>query len=273
MREDSQTSIKKFIYILNILKKEGINVSEIKQTNTVDGKTEYTKLSDIVSSDILEKYNLDGEYKIGARITSVKSEYKGNARLAITEEDRQKIEEFKLFSRTADRAKAIEILEKLQQAGIDTSSIPAMIKNEAGERTFARASDVVDMEILKECNINPAYKLGTKIHYLRQAYKGEYPITEEEKAKITALRIIKEGRTSIKDLITMLESLKQEGIDITKIKHVITVAGQRRYVVLSDIISEEILRKHNWNGDYKIGAKISTAKLAYKGIRNISNNR
>lgn len=272
MKKNSAPSIRKLIFVLNILRKEGIDLSGIKQTNTTNGKTVPTKLSDIVSSDILERQGLDGEYKIGTYITLAKSACNGKSRLTISEEDKEKIERFKLFDRNSDREKAIKTLEKLQKAGIDTSSIPAMIRDEKGEKSFAIASEVIENDILEKCKIDPKYKLGSKIHYLRQAYKGVYPITEEERTRIEKLEIIEEGRTSISDLIPILKNLQSEGIDITKIQSVIMKNGKRRYVVLSDIVSEEILKKYNWDGDYRIGPKILTAKLAYKGIRNISNN-
>lgn len=272
MKKNSAPSIKKLIFVLNILRKEGIDLSGIKQTNTVKGKTIPTKLSDVVSLDILEKHGLDGEYKIGAYITLAKTACNGNSRLTITEEDKEKIERFRLFDRNSDREKAIKILERLQKAGIDTSSIPAMIRDKKGEKSFAIASEVVENDILEKCKIDPEYKLGSKIHYLRQAYKGVYPITEEERVRIEKLKILEEGRTSISDLIPILKDLQSEGVDITKIQSITRKNGKRRYVVLSDIITEEILKKYNWDGDYRIGPKILTAKLAYKGIRNISNN-
>lgn len=160
----------------------------------------------------------------------------------------------------------IDILEKLKIEGININEIQ-QYKQTEGTRNFITLKDTVSEEILKKYNWNRDYKIGTKISMAKEAYKGRGGciLTDEDRSKLEQLGLKITSKSTISSLIDVLEILKQEEIDVSKIKQSITTKGKVRSTTLADIIEEDKIKQHGLDGNYNIGRAINQAKSAYKG--------
>ncbi len=176
------------------LKQEEIDINTIKQSEERNGTREVITLKDIVSEDILNKYNLDKDYRIGPKISTAKLAYKGRGKCILTSEDRRSLEELGLIINSESSiSKLIDILEILKQEGIDVSKIK-QAKSVNGEIKSTILSDVVEQSKIEKYDLDSKYNIGRAINQAKSAYKGTgtCTITEEEKRKLEELGIIKE---------------------------------------------------------------------------------
>ena len=155
--------------------------------------------------DIIKKYGLDKDYKVGEKISNMLQRYKGNVTYPITEQEKERIERLGLLAKDKDRVSSlsekIRILEILQSEGVIISKIPAE-KMERGKRVSTTIEDIaqtgIDIyEIINKHGLDKKYKIGFKIANIVRAYKEDDTITEEEKR-----RIIGVGTTSCRVLET-----------------------------------------------------------------------
>jgi len=94
-------------------------------------------------------------------------------------------------------------------------------------------------------------------------------ITQSDKNRIEALGFIKEQRSSTEETLDILEQLKEEGVDVTKIQMKSTrETGKERSTYLYEIQYEkieEIIEKLGLDRNYPIGFKMSRMLQAYRG--------
>ena len=171
----------------------------------------------------------------------------------------------------------LDILEVLKKEGVDVSKIQKTKTQDGEQRTTYLYEVELDNieEIIKKLNLDRNYAIGIQINYMVQTYRGNNlgKIPETFEKRIENLGFEKEIKKkkqndAIKNLLDVLESLKAEGIDITKIKQTVVENGKSRHTCLYDIKNdniEEIINKLGLNRDYKIGSKIANMLQIYKG--------
>ena len=113
-------AIEECLDILEILKEEKINVRTIPVVKRVNGKDKYVNLGQLeeygfVIDPILEKYNLDREYPIGAKITNLRQAYRG-VRCSITDEEKKRAEVLGIVRIKDMQLEQDELNKKLEQA-------------------------------------------------------------------------------------------------------------------------------------------------------------
>ena len=95
---EKMNDIEEVIKVLEILKKEGVNVGKLRISKIIEsGKAEFFNLAQISENqvdikEIMEKYNLDPQYAIGRKISYLRGAYKGNNGRYLKEEEKRKAE-------------------------------------------------------------------------------------------------------------------------------------------------------------------------------------
>lgn len=270
----SKTSIEETLDILEKIEEEGIDVAKIQRFIKKDKKIRSTylyEIPDVNIERIIEKYKLNRNYPIGMKISRMVQAYNGTSDAAIKEEDKRRIEKFGLIKEKTVLEEALEVIEILSQEGIDVISIKNFVTNEEKKRStylYEVEDDRIE-SIIKEYGLDRNYPIGAKISALKRTYRGKsssYNITEEAKKRIESLGLITKSTTE--ETLDILETLKEEGINISKIKPRITENGNRRCTYLYEVDAEnieEIIEKHDFDGEYKIGRKMLYIINAYKG--------
>jgi len=272
----SKTSISELLDILEILQSEGIDINKIPQSKRENGKQISTTLLDI-NQGIIQKYGLDKDYKIGWKIRHMLQAYKGYGRYVITDEDRIKIEKLGFDAeKETSVAELLRILEILHLEGIDVKKVPKS-KTTNGKQFSATLLDInqdgIDIhKIIQKHGLDKDYKIGRKINYMLQAYKGcgTCVITKEDRIKIERLGFNEEKGSSVEELLRILEILQSEGVDVKKIPQTKNVNGKKISTTLLDIEQDgidikEIIHQYGLDKYYNIGMKITSMSQAYKG--------
>lgn len=279
MRKIKKRSMTNLLDILTILKSEGVDIREIsiykkaeKNNRSMSCLIDIDQLG-IDIDKIIEKYNLDPEYPIGERINQIRTYYKNLGPTKLTEEERNRAEELRILERKTSAGKTLEILSILSLEGIDVRKIPMQItKDNKSEDVLLK--DIEDSkinvdEIIKKYKLDENYPLGKKIHDLRNAYRGigTTVMTNEDKKLAEDLGVISK-RLVIEDLLETLKTLENEGIDIKLIPVTTVVNGEIRKTLLEDLRQEgididEIIKKYNFSGKYPIGSRISLIRNKY----------
>ena len=116
-----------------------------------------------------------------------------------------------------------------------------------------------------------------RLYRLKRAYNGtiSLKLSNEEREEIEKLGLIDFDKKSIVfQTIEVLRILKENGVDINKIKQQKTINGNSSTTILSDLIkaglvSDRIITNNELNEDFPIGKRISQLKSAYKGTNRI----
>ena len=116
----------------------------------------------------------------------------------------------------------LNVLEILKDEGIDIRKIKVSISIGDGKTRFVTLSDIeqkgIDMQaIIKKYDLNKDYYIGLKIHHLREACsgRGTCRITEEEKKMAQLMGILTKKRRA-EEFLEILEVLKKENVDLSK---------------------------------------------------------
>lgn len=278
-----KTSITELIEILEILKKEGIDVRKISFSKKVNGKSEPVKLSDIKYvgvdiNEVIKKYSLNPNYLIGSKLHALWASYNSVGNCVISEEEKKKVDELGILKieekRRGRMDESIEILKILQKEGVDIRKIP--LKND-DNKSIVCIEDIKQKgininEIIKKYKLDPKYPIGYKIRVIRLALsKEDVLLTEEENKSIEELGVNK-SRKAVEEVLEILEILKKEGINIKNLPIVRRINGKDIPVTLGQLIDwgidiEPIIEKYKLDGDYQIGTKITNLRQAYRGKR------
>ena len=259
------------IAVLEKLYTEGIDVSKIRTMKY------YNKLLliDVVPKEVIEKLGLQETFPIGMRLRVAINAYRKNITYSITEEHKKKLEEFGLTQEKTIIEKLNEILQVLETIGIETDEIPEtrMIN---GSLTKIRLKHIVGEEQIKEYDLDPEYNIGLSIGYAKKACKkGSWiSVSNEEKRQLEEFGIIqkdgkkvrKKSSLPIIKLIEILEILKKEEISLEGIQLSKKINGKQEYIILKELVSNDIIKKYNLDERYKIGHKIAEARLSYRGL-------
>lgn len=185
------------------------------------------------------------------------------------EEIETSIEEY--MSKTSIQ-QTLDILETLKKEGIDVTKIQQFIRENGRQRGsyLCEIDDDNIEEVLQILHLDRNYPIGQRISTMLQVYKGKANggvITESDRRRIEALGLIKE-KSSIEETLDILESLKEQGIDVTKIRRTVKENGKERKIYLYEIENEnieQIIGELGLDRDYPIGAKIIQMIGAYRG--------
>lgn len=247
--------------ILALLEKEGINVGKIPKKIKVDGNTRKTVLSDVVPNDIILKYQLDPDYKIGSRLEGMIGTCRGTNAYAITENQKKYAERFGFADRRSSISETLDMLEILNDEGININKIKKN-KTVKGKRESTILMDIsqknVNIEsVVKRYNLDPNYPIGRKLGELQYALarKEKNMITRGEilRAKLLGIEPI---TTKIAKTISVLETLYSEGVNIPAIKQTKKEGSKLVSTTLEDIDQEEtniyaIIEKHRLDAEFK----------------------
>ena len=201
-----KSALAETLEVAEILKKNGVDLSEIQLEKTKEGKNGSILLKDITQNGInidkiIEENGLDGKFPFGSRIRGLKSTYSGKDSYTITEENKKKAEELGLIEKKSEIKKTLEIAEILKNNGIDLSSIQ-QAKREEGKKVSILLKDIKQEgininKIIEENGLDGDFKFGRRITVLRQSYKGKgkCKMTEEDKRKAEELGLIPTVKT------------------------------------------------------------------------------
>jgi len=174
----------------------------------------------------------------------------------------------------ANIKKSIEILEQLKDNGIDLSRVKREIKRNGRYRSSLLkeiAQPKIDiLKIIEKNGLDPDLKIGYKILRLNEFYR-HFNDSEmiEEKRRIENLGIF-EVRTEAAMTLEILDILKQNGVDVSKINMVVRKDGKRTGVLLREIDQPgidiiKIIEEYGLNPNDNIGGKIARINQGYKG--------
>ena len=286
-KEKSMTA--ETLEIAEILKENGVDLTKISMTSKrkTDTKKAYILLKDIKQEGIdidkiIVENGLDADYKFGQRVCSLRDAYKGYGSYKITEEEKRKAEKLGLIipKEKSVISETLEIAEVLKQNGVDLAKIQ-MSDSIAGKRRYILLKDIkqkgVDItRIIEEEGLDGEYPFGARLYGLRRLYNGTGTgkITKEEKRKAEELELILDNeKTAIAETLEILELLKKNGVDLTKLQLTRTIKGNSVPLLLKDIEQEgvniaEMIERYNLNGEMNLRSRITGLRLAYNGTRN-----
>lgn len=161
-----------FIDYIDVLKRQGIDISLMTQTDTVRTLLEKTGFSDF---EALENAGIDLNYKIGTVKSNIAMAYRGtvaNRKPPTAEQVQILLEEYgiSLEKQSKDTIqKYIDDFRILRDNGIDTS----LLSTKDTIRTLAIKSGITDLEKLKNAGINLEDKVGSRKTHMLKAYRSE----------------------------------------------------------------------------------------------------
>ena len=262
---ENETAVERFIGKLNQLEIIGVDVSQIKESDTIETLAKKSG----ISKEEIEKIGLNPEEKIGSKLSNIRSAYRGKGSLKkTTEEQVKEITEMGISLEKQDGGEAtqefIEDSKQLLSIGVDVSKI----KKRDTIETLAKKSGISKEEIEK-IGLNPEEKIGYKLNNIRSAYRGQGSYkkpTEEQVKEITEMGISleKQERDANQEFIEDSKKLQEIGVDIKKIKGKDTIETLAK----KSGISKEEVEKIGLDPTQKIGVQLNNIKSAHRGTGN-----
>ncbi len=205
--------IEETLDLIELLSKQGIDISSIKMNKMENQKVKYTELEDINQEGIdidkiTEKYNLDKKFPIGWRIKYINDLFIGSKlgqKLKREDEVRAVnlgiINKEKVFVNSKENIidETTETLKILKENGIDITNMNLLKKTKRGNR-YLKLADIEGINEIIEKNkkSNNIYKLkksfpiGKNIEMLKQMYLNKKEsLTNLEKKEIQDIGIVK----------------------------------------------------------------------------------
>ena len=110
--EQGPSMVQETIAIVKILKREGVDLSQIQFRYRRKGKEYFPTLNDIKQEGIdiqkiIDENNLDGEFPFGRKMERLKQVYRGTGTGAITDDEKREIEELEIFKNKKRSSKEI----------------------------------------------------------------------------------------------------------------------------------------------------------------------
>ena len=275
--------ISETLRIVQILKKEGIDLKNIKLQKTIDGKAHKILLREIEDKHIdiekiIEENQLDPDYPIGTRINAIRLAYNGTSKTKLSKEERGLAEQTGIVkqSKKTSVAETIEILEKLQLSGINVNRIQKT-KRINGNSIGILLKDIkqeginID-EVIEKNAFDKNFPIGDKMSRVMLAYNGKIqsPITDDEKKRLEDLGMVEEKQNVISEALNIAKILKINGINLEKIKLSTITGNKKHYTTLKELNQygidiEKIIREEGLDEEYSIGLAISKIRGAYNG--------
>ena len=280
----NRSAISRTLEICKILKESGVNLSQIQLSKKINEKRRRILLKEIEKKGIdikkiIEENRLDGEFRIGQQIITLRQAYNNKGECTITEEEKKLAERLGLIESNKKNvlSETLEICKILKERGIDLSEIQ-LSKSINRKRKYILLKEIeqdgIDIQkIIKENELNGKFKLGENISRLRVAYNGNgiYEITEKEKKLAKELGLInKKKYTRTAEKLGVCKILKENGVDLSKIQLSKKINGKPQYILLKEIEQEgidieKIIKENGLDGELKLGQDIREVRKAYKG--------
>ena len=228
---------------LELLEKEGIDVSEIATRRKFNGERRFILLKEIRDdriSDLIVKYNLDPNMRVGQQIQIMRQksdsftevDQKRILRLGIKKHEKPLDQQSRAFKNQIEEA--LYILEELKEEGVDIPLIPQTINGKLS--TLSDIDSPKTMAIIKKLGLKPEYPIGSKMRTISWEYSGrkqDYHFEEKERKRTESLGFLNNIETNVEQTLTMLEQLAELGIDISSANEDITLKDgttRRRYI-------------------------------------------
>ena len=260
---EKKSITQEFIEKLKILEKQGIEVSNIQTTYTIQTLAE--KSGVVITEEKAEELGIKLSDKIGITKTYIASAYRGKGackkpsqeqvqellELGISLEARDVIQEF------------IEKLEILKEQGIDVTKI---IQKDTIETLAEKSGVVLTEEKAEELGIELNDKIGQTKKGIADASRGNgtwKKPTQEQAQELQKLGIRLEVRDTTQEFIEKLEILTKLGVNVAKINYrdTIKTLAKKSGVVLTEEKAEELGIELN----DKIGQTRGNIANAYRG--------
>ena len=178
---EEKDSVQEFIDTLNQMKSIGVDVSNVKQRDTIET---LAKKSDI-SKEKIEEISLDPTQKIGAKKISISRAYRGKGgfktptneqveelkKLGISLEEKNTVQEF------------IDILNQMKLIEIDVSKI----RHRDTIETLAKKSGINRKE-LEKIGLDPTQRIGVKKIEIARSYRDQGTLKPPTKEQIEELK-------------------------------------------------------------------------------------
>ena len=236
---------------LEILEKEGIEVSEIAPRRKFNGERRFILLKEVRDERIgaiIEKYNLDPNLSLGMQIDTMRKkverfdEVERNRilKLGIKKHEKPLDQQSRPFRNQIQET--LYILEQLKSEGIDIPFIPQSIKG--------GTSHLIDIDcpkiqgIIRQLGLKPDFPIGVKMRTIAQEYHGQkndYHFEEKERKRVDELGFLNDTEKNVQQTIEILELLQNNGIDIASASSDITLkSGETRRRYACEIESDNI---------------------------------
>ena len=239
---EKRNIVQEFIEKLEILKEQGIDVTKITRTDTIQTLAE--KSGVVLTEKKAKELGIELIDRIGNAKMNITNAYRGNGCYKkLTKEEVQKLQNLGINLEKRDITQEfIEKLKILEKQGIDVSNIQTTYTIQ----TLAEKSGVViTEEKAEELGIKLSDKIGYTKMSIARAYRGKGACkkpSQEQVQELLELGISLEARDVIQEFIEKLEILKEQGIDVTKIiqKDTIETLAEKSGVVLTEEKAEEL---------------------------------
>lgn len=236
---------------LELLQKEGIDVSEIAPRRKFNGERRHILLKEIRDErigELIEKYNLDPNLKVGIQI-----DYMRKKSETFDEVERNRIlklgikkHEIPLDQQSRPFKNQIQetlyILESLKEEGIDIPFIPQQVNGST--------SQLIDIDcpkiqgIIRQLGLKNDFPIGVKMKTIAKEYYGtkhDYHFGDKEKKRVDDLGFLNDMEVNVQHTIEVLEQLQKAGVDISSASDEITLkSGETRRRYAYEIESENI---------------------------------
>ena len=271
------------ILLCEEIKQQGFSFENFECTYKKNGKQEYKTIMDIKNefqdldiNKIREKFGIEGDYKIGSKISELKRERNIKK---LKKSQKERIEKLGIYGDKykKDFEDFINICDTLVRNGIQLNRFNYCYV-EKGKTIYKTVRDIIN-----ECsyiNINELdesidldYEIGYKRKKLLEKMDS---LSDEDREIIQSLKIF-DKRTSVQELICVCKSLTKQGYTFSnfKIAKSIRIDGKdkRIYTSLNDLKIEypfldieAVIKETGVNYDYPIGRKIKSAKDGLKNM-------
>ena len=236
---------------LEILEKEGIEVSEIAPRRKFNGERRFILLKEVRDErigEIIEKYNLDPNLSLGMQIDTMRKkverfdEVERNRilKLGIKKHEKPLDQQSRPFKNQIQET--LYILEQLKSEGIDIPFIPQAING--------GTSHLIDIDcpkiqgIIRQLGLKTDFPIGVKMRTISNEYYGtkhDYHFEEKEKKRVDELGFLNDMEKNVQQTIEILEQLKNNGIDVVSAYSDITLkSGETRRRYICEIGNENI---------------------------------
>ena len=239
---EKRNIVQEFIEKLEILKEQGIDVTKITRTDTIQTLAE--KSGVVLTEKKAKELGIELIDRIGNAKMNITNAYRGNGCYKkLTKEEVQKLQNLGINLEKRDITQEfIEKLKILEKQGIDVSNIQTTYTIQ----TLAQKSGVVITEKkAEELGIELSDRIGTTKTYIASASRGKgcgKKPSEEQVQKLQNLGISLEVRDITQELIEKLKILKELKVDVTKIavKDTIQTLAEKSGVIITVEQAEEI---------------------------------
>ena len=184
MKNSKKSNVtQKFIEIIEKLQSIGVDIKNLVSTDTIESLAEKSG----IDKEQIKKAGLDPNYRIGQKRFLIAQACKGKGKYTKPNEKQvKKLEQLGILRKDNSLTKKskvidkfIEIIEKLQNIGVDTNKLVSTDTIES----LAKKSGI-DEEKIKEVGLDLNYKVGQIKVSIAQAYRGKGTYTKPTEEQV-----------------------------------------------------------------------------------------